>query len=41
MYPRKGAVRVGADADIVIWDPNYKHIISHKTHHQKVDHNIF
>lgn len=41
MYPRKGAIRAGADADIVIWDPNYKHTISHKTHHQKVDHNIF
>lgn len=41
MYPRKGAVRTGADADIVIWDPNYKHTISYKTHHQKVDHNIF
>ena len=41
MYPRKGAVRTGADADIVIWDPKYKHTISCKTHHQKVDHNIF
>lgn len=41
MYPRKGVIRSGADADIVIWDTNYKHTISCKTHHHKVDFNIF
>ena len=41
MFPRKGIIRVGADADVVIWDPNHKHTISHKTHHQKVDYNVF
>lgn len=41
MYPRKGIIRVGADADVVVWDPNYKKIISAANHHHKVDFNIF
>jgi len=41
IYPRKGAVRVGADADIVVWDPEGSRTISAKTHHQNVDFNIF
>jgi len=41
IYPRKGSVSTGADADIVVWDPAATKTISAKTHQQKVDTNIF
>jgi dihydropyrimidinase len=41
LFPRKGAVQVGADADLVVWDPAATRTISVKTHHQKVDFNVF
>lgn len=41
MYPQKGSISVGADADIVVWDPKGTRTISAKTHHQNIDFNIF
>lgn len=37
MFPKKGCVAVGSDADLVIFDPNEKHTLSAKTHHMNVD----
>ena len=41
MYPRKGSVSVGADADLVVYDPNRKRTISAKTHHMDVDYSCY
>src|SRR5579872_3709634 len=41
MYPRKGVLAAGSDADIVLWDPNADHTISAKTHHMRVDYSMF
>lgn len=37
MYPRKGTIAIGSDADIVIFDPNKEHVISAETHHMNCD----
>jgi dihydropyrimidinase len=39
--PSKGDIAIGADADIVLFDPNGKHTLSAKTHHQNVDYNMY
>jgi dihydropyrimidinase len=41
LFPRKGTIQIGADADIVVYDPNYKGKISAKTHTMNLDYNAF
>ncbi len=41
MYPRKGAVAVGSDADLVIYDPNRRRVISAASHHMDVDYSCY
>ncbi len=41
VYPRKGAILVGADADIVVWDPKRSKVISAKNQQSAIDYNVF
>jgi dihydropyrimidinase len=41
LYPRKGAVAVGSDADLVVYDPAWRGVISAKTHSMNVDYSAY
>ena len=41
IYPKKGAIVEGADADIVVWDPKISKKISPTSHHSILDYNVF
>ena len=41
LFPRKGTIAPGSDADIVVFDPNRKIVLSSKTHHMRVDYNPY
>ena len=41
MYPKKGTIAPGSDADIVVWDPEAELTISAQTHHMRVDYSMF
>jgi len=41
IYPQKGVIAVGSDADIIVLDPNQKHVISARNHHSRMDTNIY
>jgi dihydropyrimidinase len=41
MYPQKGEIAPGSDADLVLWDPAASHVITAKTHQMRVDYSMF
>jgi dihydropyrimidinase len=41
IHPKKGSLDVGADADVVVWDPAKSRTHSAKTHHQRIDFSIY
>lgn len=41
LFPKKGSIQLGADADLVVFDPNYRGVISARTQHMNVDYSAF
>src|SRR5437667_5238871 len=41
LYPRKGTIAIGSDADLVVFNPSREHTISAQTHHMRVDYSMF
>lgn len=41
VYPRKGRIAAGSDADVIVLDPAVNHTISAATHHSRMDTNVY
>ena len=41
LFPRKGTIAAGSDADIVIFDPDEESVISASSHHMNIDYNLY
>ena len=41
LYPQKGVIAAGSDADLVVFDPQQEHVLSVKTHHSALDYSAY